>query len=75
MFIPTTDGNVVENFILYDIILFISAFLLFYFNFVYYVILMILLYRDVIGDYICEVLRCNDPLVSWQMKQPIFILH
>ena len=23
------------------------------------------------GDYICEVLRCNEPLVSWQMEQPI----
>ena len=23
------------------------------------------------GDYICEVLRCNEPLISWQMEQPI----
>ena len=27
--------------------------------------------HDVMGDCICEVLRCNEPLVSWQMEQPI----
>ena len=32
---------------------------------------MILLCPDVMGDYIFEVLRCNEPLVSWQMEQPI----
>ena len=34
---------------------------------------MMLLYPDVIGDCIYEVLRCNEPLVSWQMEQPIFL--
>ena len=29
---------------------------------------------DVMGDYICELLRCNEPLVLWQMEQPFFIL-
>ena len=23
------------------------------------------------GDYVYEVIRCNEPLVSWQMEQPI----
>ena len=23
-------------------------------------------------DYIYEVIRCNEPLVPWQMEQPIF---
>ena len=32
---------------------------------------MILLYPDIMGDYICQVLRCNEPHVSWQMEQPI----
>ena len=27
--------------------------------------------HDVMGDYIYEVLRCNEPLVFWQMEQPI----
>ena len=26
------------------------------------------------GDYVCEVIRCNEPLVSWQMEQPILLL-
>ena len=32
---------------------------------------MMLLYPDVMVDYICEVLTYNEPLVSWQMEQPI----
>ena len=23
------------------------------------------------GDYVYEVIRCNEPLVSWQMEEPI----
>ena len=26
------------------------------------------------GDYVCGVIRCNKPLVSWQMEQPILLL-
>ena len=52
MLIPTTDGNVVENFILYDIILFISNFSLFLFLIYILYYTMILLYPDVMGDYL-----------------------
>ena len=29
--------------------------------------------HDVMGDYVYEVMRCNEPLVSWQMEQPILL--
>ena len=46
MLFPTTDGNVVENFILNDIILF-------------YFILLFCHIHDVVGRYVVEVLKCN----------------
>ena len=53
--------------ILFFMILFYSLVNLFYFVLIY-----ILCYtHDIMGDYICEVIRCNEPLLSWQMKQPI----
>ena len=27
--------------------------------------------HDVMGDYVYDVIRCNEPFVSWQMEQPI----
>ena len=57
--------------ILFFMILLRSLVNLFHFN------MYILLYPDVVSDYICKVLRRNEPVVSWQMVQPIlfFISH
>ena len=53
--------------ILFFMILFYSLVNLFYF-----ILISILCFpHDVMGDYICEVIRCYQPLVSWQMEQPI----
>ena len=61
MFFLTTDG------VLWKILFFMILF------YVFYVIPMMLLYPDVTGDYSYEVRRCNEPLVSWQIGQPIFL--
>ena len=62
MFFPTTDGNVVEN--LFFMVLFYSFnkfyFILIYFKFMFYVFT-----HNVMDDYVYEVIRCNEPLVSW----------
>ena len=36
---------------------------------------MMFLYPDVMGNCICKILRCNGPLVSWQMEQPILFFN
>ena len=42
-------------------------------NLFYFILICVLCYtHGVMSNYIYEVLRCNEPLVSWQMEQPIF---
>ena len=63
--------------ILFFMILFYSLVNLFYFNFYFMFSPWCYYTHDVMGDYICEVIRCYQPLVSWQMEQPIlfFIIY
>ena len=57
--------------ILFFIFIHLINFFLFYFIYVLCFTHDVIITHDVMGDYVYEVLRCNKPLMSWQMEKPI----
>ena len=56
---------------LWKILFFMILYYSFYKFILFHIIYILCLTHDVMGDYVYEVLGCKEPLVFWQMEQPI----
>ena len=55
-------------------ILFLMILFIHLVNFILFLFIIYVLTHDVMGNYVYEGIRCSEPLVFWQMEQPIYYL-